>query len=685
MRKSVLSLILFLTVLSFLNAQTADTRVYGSVEEALKVPLSVTKFYLDCDAENDSLFFASIKRFPNLKSLTIVGYTGEEFPESLFKSGNMSRLCISECLNLNFNDFFFQMKSSRQLTALIIDDCSLSAVSPDISGVANLAQLIITNCENLNAEKSIENLAMCQSLRYLGLPVNQICELPSNIRLLNRLQMLDISNNILMDLPDEMSDMQSLEQLNVEGNTFNNPVESLARVGSLKIKYLSVDDGLTDAELARLKQLFPDAKIEGKKASGSSSSLMDSLNVAAVQQDSLSYGEFQQMTGDLIIYSEAYLHYPAIFGRLGYSFDSLLFDERYSSQDYYYVYKISQLQSIPASSFMLLKPWRRKDTYKENRNIAFNFYSKGQPYTSVWREMLAFNGMYWIYDGNLSRREFRKKYFKRSPKEIREGLGVTDLRLYYNDVTGIFTIEFKTTRGYETIDAHPILENANNPDDSKKQYAKRYTRYEKALDTQRKRFNKRLIRDKASNYKAYRKIVLSRWESFAKNYLSSIERKMSLQQWLQYYDKIVANEEPALEATTVTPGLLSRYLDLRGYTINRIGLDVIFDSAQITANANFYGSQSNLLAVQSIYEINTLQKVYRIYSGSMGVTSSSLGLGKSNNVVMLLVLRDGRYATVSQSAYIAGMSGSAYPYKFMATVYDAKLLSFGQLKAALGL
>jgi hypothetical protein len=672
-----------------LQAQVNEPPVFTEVNQALQQPAQVVNFYLDCELENDSLFFASLSRFVNLKSLTIVGYSGDLFPQSLFTSGRFARLCLSECVDLNFSVFFRDLIACKSINTLTIDECNLTLIPPDLSELPALEKVVITNCDNLNLEQSVKNLSNCVKLKYLGLPVNQICEIPTNIGLLGKLEVLDISNNVLLDLPESMSLMTNLQTMNTEGNIFINPVDALARIGSLQIKYLSVDSNLSDTERNRLKQLFPNTVIEEKKANGESATITQTDPSVTTTSDSITYGSFRLVQGSNIIYSDAYLHYADIFGKGLPSFDSMMFDERYYDITYINVFKASNTPWLLRWNCPQLYLWSNKSTGLKGKSIAFNFYEPGQTYPSDTRvqlkELMAFRGMYWVYDGPLRLKEFKKKFIVKMPKKRVSAIGARDIRIHYDDLSETFTIEVKFASGYEKFSAHPMLESTTNAASSKEQYYKRYYRYLNMLDSRRKRFDKKLIRDKATFHKNFKRLFANTWAAFSQNYLSPQEKKMTPQEWLEYYDWVVGHEEEAFDGAPVTQGLISRYLAINKYIGNPMGLDVMFDSAANYQNVYFKDTAGTRLVVQSVYVLNTLQKIYSSVPGSLGVNPNRLLLETSSSVALLIFTRNGNVGVLSPSQYRKETWNSGLEHEVTVDYFDVRLLTFGQLKQVIGL
>ncbi len=663
--------------------------VFSELDKALQEAGSVENFYLDCQMEDDSMFFAALPKFTNLKTLTIVGYEKERFPSSLYNASRLDKLCLSECLNVDFSTFFFELPKCKKLTTLMFDECNVSVIPSELSKVLALNKLVLANCDNLDIGRSVENLAACKQLKYLGLPVNQICEIPTNIGLLKTIEVLDISNNVLIDLPESMALMTNLQSMNTEGNIFVNQVEALAKVGSLQIKYLSVDDNLSETDRNRLRQLFPNTVIEEKRTNNSGADTLINTVINTQDDDSISYGTFRLVQGEKIIYSDAYLHYADNFGRTLPSFDSLLFDERYYDPFYTNVFRNSNTPWLLNWNSPRLYLWTKKQTGIKGKNIAFNFYMPGQTYIQSVRlqnkELMAFRGMFWVYDGGLTKKEFKKKFVIKPRRNGTVTNGIRDLRLQYDDLAESFTMDVKFINGTEKFIAHPVLEGNANPESSKEQYYKRYYRYLNMLDSRRRKFNKKVLRDKLTYHKNFGKLFSVTWASFSQNYFSAQEKKMTVGEWLSYYDWVVGHEVQAFDGAAVTQGLMNRYLAINKYIGSPAGVDVMFDTAATEQKVYFVGADQSRLVVQSIYVINNLQRINASFQGSLGVEPNLIPLAKSSSVCLVLFLRNGNVAVLNQEQYARQRWATQREQEIMVEVFDAKLLTFGQLKQLIGL
>lgn len=325
-------------------SQQTDT-AFSDIDDALLQPSLVQYLYLDASVGDDSAFFANITKFKNIKILTISNISGSELADNISALRSLEQFNIIESPDLDFKKLIQKLSSLRYLTTLCIKDCNLNKCPGEIQKVLTLQTLIITDNDDFDTKDLVKNISKLPKLTNLALPINQITELPENIGLLKQIEVLDISDNWITDLPDNISDMQNLKNIDVSGNIIINPLSSLGKLKSLNIRYISLDKGLTDDEKDKLTKLFPDAQI----TEITNNTDEDTLNLAltdtlpsvgttlpdlstSTNSDTLEYGIINIEGETFQVYSQAYLHYAAIFNSqyLQYNFDSLTFDERYN-------------------------------------------------------------------------------------------------------------------------------------------------------------------------------------------------------------------------------------------------------------------------------------------------------------------------------------------------------------------
>lgn len=705
----------FLLIILVINttAQVQDS-VFNDIHEALLYPEKTESIFLDGNNNDDSLFCKNIDKFKNLKSVYLINGRGNDFAENISSLKNLQQIYITSSPDIDFSKLFDNLSSLNSLKILSINDCNLSHCPKEIRKIKSLQTLVITDNDEFDTEELIKNISKLSNLKTLALPINQITDLPTNIGLLKQIEVLDISNNWLTDLPDEMPAMVSLENLDVSGNIIISPVSSLGKLKSLNIRYLNLDKGLTAEEKEKLSELFPNAQITENNPdvdtdsltldiplSDSTASTKKLSGIAPIekqQEDSLNYGTFNIQKDQFKVFSLAYLHYASVFNTdlFKNTFDSLLFDERFLDTNYSNVYKMK--------GNILPRNFHLHGVKNSKKEIWFDFfYSKlgkslDTKYYSRWNyELNAFKGMVWVYTGNLSKKQFRKtflqkgfivggiKFWKRFYMVPRI-IYWNDVRIYYNQADQNFVVELKDKSGFEKITAYPRLSDEKSTiDKAQKQYTKRYAKYLSVLNKRRIKFQNGLLKEKKLYDAALKKSINKTWQSFQDMYMSSDEKKISMPEWLEYYDQVVANEKNALYNADATVANIIHNLESQNYL--EVGFTKIIpdDSTLNSVNVYFKDEDQNLLVVSKILLVNSNNKTFCSYDGSLGLDPSAIILSSANPVSIVLELRNGDICVLQKEKYPKVKLNIVSEYTFTVKRISKKLASIGQIMELLNL
>jgi hypothetical protein len=679
------SVLLFFTIPGY--AQDDDCMNYG---DASQDPSRANCVFIDCRMDDCNDFFNNLDEYTSLSKLEIVDFDHDYFPRDLSGLKQLECITITQSPGLNYTLLLRKLAGITTLKKLVLDNNGLRAIPKTLPMLQSIEALVIRNNEDFDVEKSIFLMDHLPKLKQLSLPVNQISDLPENIGLLKNLEMLDLSDNQLTDLPKQMGEMDSLEVLNIEKNVFINPLKTLEKLKGLNIKYLSVDPVMSDKDREKLAKIFPKAEIvEVVDTVSDESTGIGDLNY----YDSLAYDTSDYEYRNIIVdgakfqaLSDAYLHYPVIFDRPNFvsTFDSLLFEERYMDTTYSNVWKI--------------QPWRYYDNirlylYKSGvkGEIWFDFtddYGKNSvpmsdPYvTKNNPEILAFLGMKWVYQGNLTKAQFVNKYIKKG-KGYRYWM---DVRIYYNERDKNFTIELKDQNGFTQINAYLRNRSKLIPlEKSQESYEGYFERYTKALDNRRKRFHKRLLKDKGAYDMTLQRSYIGAWESFRRVYMSPEEQRMSIKNWLDYYDKIIADEPKALYNAPPNLSLFERSLIINGY-INANNSALFTDTTKMKGvYGMFRDDMQNMVAVTNVVVVNMNDKSFRTYEGSLGLKNIRLYFLVSAKYAIIAELRNGDVGVVRPSAFM-----QLYLHQNMEAVIPVervsrKISTIGQIQEMIGL
>ncbi len=694
---------LFLLLINQSKAQQQDT-VYSDINDALKNPEKVFYLSLDCDENNDSLFYENISKFRNLEVLSISNSKNKFLSEKISALKNLQRLYITSCTDIDFAKLFNQLAAVNDLKTLSINDCGMKSCPREIQKLKFLQSLIITDNDEFDTEQLVKQVSKLPKLQKLALPINQITDLPENISSLKQIEVLDLSNNWLTDLPDEIAQMKNLENLDISGNIIISPLSALGKLKSLNIRYLNMDKGLTTEDKSKLAKLFPNAQI----TENTNDSLTDTDNtpkditpndtaaiakntqltgVTSPRADTVQYGTFNIQKDQFKILSPAYLYYASLFNNDLYrnTFDSLLFDQRYLDTNYISVVRRQSNGVFPALSMSLKKNKLKETWFTLFSGIDTRYINKNN------YELNAFKGMVWVYTGHLSKRKFRKTFVKKwQGKGLakywrwgflkKEPIFWNDIRISYDQGNKTFCIELKSNGGFKKIAGYLRLQDTKNSSEVwQRQYTKRYARYLALLNRRRNRFQKTLLKEKTIYDASRKRSIMSTWAAFQKLYFSYDEKKLSMSEWLKYYDNVIANEKKALANADASIDNLTLYMQRENYLNSTYARISVGDSSLHAVNTYFKDEEQNLLPVSAILLINQDDKTYCRYTGSLGLDPMLMYLSSNKALSIVIELRNGDIGILSKNKYAKDKLKGISEYTFTVERISKKLGSVGQI------
>ncbi|MCI5056779.1 MAG: leucine-rich repeat domain-containing protein, partial [Flavobacteriales bacterium] len=345
---------------------------------------------------NDLNFTPKLQDLPELENLTVVGNP-----------------------NIDYKDLLDDLSRTNRLKSLDLKNNQLTKLPKQIVGLTELESLTLSQNELLNFKDLFRSLSKMASINVLSIPVNQLISVPSNIGDLNQILSLDLRNNVLAELPDNIKGLTNLDSIKLEGNIIIDPLQELQKLKQAKLKYISLDNGLTSSEKKTLKSIYPEAEIE-EIAPPKAEPFLRDTSVSNIDLISSTLGNTNQTyklkanKRGFAVYSLAYTHFPKIFShpKFTFNFDSTLFEERYLDLEYAGTDKI--IPNAPGKTFQLFKSRKStkgqiwfgftngKNTGTQHRT-SMNFLNKNNP------EIQAFKGMNWVYTGEMNKKTFRQK------------------------------------------------------------------------------------------------------------------------------------------------------------------------------------------------------------------------------------------------------------------------------------
>ena len=636
----------------------------------VKNPSEIEVLTINCDSDDFNDFIKKGDQFNNLKILTIVNYNNVYFPEELKQISFLS-LRLVNSPNVDLPSLFNLLSSNILLKELVLDNNEVKKVSANISQLKSLERLSVKNNEELDIANVIRFVKALPKLKAIDLSSNFLSVIPENISLLKTLKTLNISNNNIKELPNSIAQLVNLDSLMVQSNLLENPFLELEKLKNIDLKYLLVDEFESKEEREKIKQLFTETIIEEQNELNFdfSSNFLENGN-----GNQEKYGEISIQAKQFKAYSNAYYHYAKIFNnrRFKYTFDSLMFNERYLDTTYANQYKLQD--------FVI---YDRVNFYKEyklfSKDICFRIYPKSSSYFyKMYPELRAFGNMNWYYKGPLNKKQFKKSFIKE--KEW------TDIRVYYDDVSKDFTIQLKSRSGFEDISAYPLLMSRKNNEyeliEAQKRYLKQYIRYSKTLDSRKKHFHIKLARDKRRYESNLKKSIDKTWRSFQKLYMSAEERKMTKKEWLIYYDNVIANEKSALFSSSANIRVIARSLDIEKYYYN--DFNRLIDNGYFTVSAYFVNEQNKTMPIKSFLLIDVDNRSYYKYEGNLGIDLQSVFVNNSS-VAIIAEYRNGDIGYITKADLLKQKLQVGNEYAIPLKTIGKDLSSVGQLYKLLDL
>jgi len=365
------------------------------------------------------------------------------------------------------------------------------------------------------------------------------------------------------------------------------------------------------------------------------------------------YGKISVKERGQKIYSQAYIHYPQVFRDFDRKakFDTSSFEERFIDTTYANTIKIDPdyRDSRVYETLALDIRGGLKDeiwfVFKKNDGYA-SFLTRNNS------EINAFIGMAWVYKGDLSIKEFQEKfiYYKRKSflqRKIRKQW--TDFRIYYDNSSQSFVIKLKNISGFIEVEAYPRYTSLSRGlKDSQERYVKSNAKYLKYLKKRKTKFDKRTTKRKNIFYKSIKDYDDNLWRSFQKSYMTEEERELPREDWLKYYDKVIANERKAMGNATPVLENVIRSIRIDEYKIIAPTVFVALNNSPVIKTL-YQNKEEDKLAITNILMVDVEAKTYKKYIGSKGIKTITIDNPENTNNVMLVWLRNGDIGFLTQT------------------------------------
>lgn len=657
----------------FLTAQ--ENRLYIDFDDPISSgvinnPREMEKYasiYLKNTKNFDNLntVLKQVEHLENIHSLIIGDYDDKKIPEVLANCKAINKITLLNCKDLNIKQIIKYLGKLPTLETINLGNCQIETIPSEIKHCNQLRSINISMNNMLDLSSTIEALSQCKYLQSISLPVNQISELPQNISLLSNLKELNLANNNLTDLPDEIGDLDSLQSISMQKNIIVSPLKTYEKLNPLNIHFLSIDE-ITEEELEILQSRFPDAEIlQSKKPSLDlyelhqqfKDSIAKEINQKNTAQDENPFVIEKRESIEIKVRSLAYLHYAESFDPItnaDFKGDTLTFDERYLDTNYFNIYR--RQNGLPFDFFELTV------VKSDNKNTLWFDFKLTEYFYYNFPEYFAFNNMSWVVvNPKLDKQTFKQQFIKNKK--------YTDFRLAYNDIEKNFNLQLKTAGGFVEMTVIPKLKTRKKSTaEEQSSYEMRYIKYLESLNSRRLDFDKELKEKKSKYLLELRKIRTKAWSKFSELYLSEEERNWSQDEWLAYYDQVIANQDQALLNAQMDFKYLEQYLILKQFE-NLTSFEHAEGIYGAAKKVQFSDVDLKPVCITTLYLVDNVNHTFKQYKGSNAPMEFYL-FSPNRSIAIIARLRNGNYAIAQSDVSIGNLiSLEEYPAEWT-QLYD---------------
>lgn len=624
-----------------------------------------------------------LQRLPNPQSVKFFKISDsriEEFPEQFLSLTSLKVLELESCSFLDFDKVFSLSEDLKNLIGVKLTQNNLESLPKSINKLVGLKELVIQENVGINLARSIGVLTKNIKLTSLSVIGCNVEDIPYEICSLKSLEILVFKDNVLTEFPTVLHCLKNLKILDVSDNPIIiSSVEELKK-NKFSMNKVVVDNDLYPPDVQILHQAFPKSEISIVNSKANQlefeSSEIDSAKIKA----SVDFPVTAKDTSNRIFsvalnkkaYSDAYTMFPAFFRGLRYNFDSTFFEQRFLDTSYVR----GGYRQFRAGNYyddMALRCY--KNGIGEKNETCFRF-PIGSLMSVSFPELMAFSGMYWVYKGDLSKKQFVRLYKKKR---------FNDIRIQFNDTEKDFTITLKSIHGFESITAYPRESKSTPIERSQSNYIKRYNRYTKQLFRRSAKFQKTLLRNKKIHDESYKIATENAWRALT-TYMGPKEKKMTREEWLTYYDDIISNESASLEAGPATAPVFSQWLRMNKF----VNSNQIRTSSASKLPLSRYEmlcqtSDGTGVPIAIIYLINNQSQTFSILTGSLNSDPISISIENDGKYCMVAQTRSGALAYIDENSFKKSLLQNKSELTIKLNVLDKNLSSLKDLIAGLKL
>ena len=690
MIKVVLSFILIL-VLTSLYAQNKPQGV--SLSSDISRPDTITSLTINFSDEANQ--YSLLDKFTNIKCLWLQEMQDIDVDKIKAVKCPVS-LTISDSPELDLNKLFDKGIKCENITKLTLQGDQLNKLPAEILKLKSLKKLVVKDNDGFDITSFFNYCKELPALTSINISENRISSLPSQVSVLNNIRVLNIKENLLEKTGMLLNSFPNADSLMLEGNMFGSIVDDLLKYKNNKIKFISLDSSVAldpkwEAVKAQFPQttfkLIPDFNTINNKDSANTV-LPDSLSLSLkkpeskASDDSITVGSFKLENNSFRILSDAYLHYPKLFPTPNITYDSLFFEERFLDLDY--VNNVRKTRSF-LKGRIRLGMWKR-----DGHNIVFFINTEGTYASTMYNELSVYNGnrtTKWVYKNNdYKRRKFKKLFVGRRRKPVYWN----DIKIEYNAVNNEYVLKLKNDTTFFSFNCYIQKPELNYSSKDKrvsevsylpeeKAELKRYLRYVKIRSSRENKVNKSVLKNKDLYQKAMMKYYNTNWQNFQQMFMSVEEKKMTRAQWMEYYEKVIADEPAAIRNCGASVDATKRALDIDGYKYSYTAL-LVGDSIPIEqCSLQFRSIDNKIIAVKKVLIIIPGKQKYLTAAGSLNSDFITTILPFNEKVMFVVETINGNIGIATSEEVEKDRQDKSRRYTIKMKMLDKKIATVGQV------
>ena len=376
-------------------------------------------------------------------------------------------------------------------------------------------------------------------------------------------------------------------------------------------------------------------------------------------------------------------------------FDSTSFAKRFTDTSYVYtarkvswtgykkIFYRHQNKKREKSMYSLVKISNVKKTKEGTVVFKVDYIYKSHP------EMQEFNNLYFALNENMSTAEFKQKFAKRK---------------YYNDIRVValgsdVELQLKDKQSIKNVSANLVMLDQKGKVKEVKNASNRMRHYNRRLNSRERAFNKNIAKGKNNENEimipdAYERKLEA--YKVAKKFMTADEKKMTYNEWLDYYKQGEENEKlwykqtngeklAALANAEATAPNLIQSLSLGGMGIYNCD-QIQRMKKPVEIFAKYKTADNNRVKAKSAYIIDKKNNSVFQYDGSYGYNANKIAFSKSNDAenMLLAVNEDGSVAVYGVVEFKRSDFKNKEHFDFIVTKIDAEFTTVDQLKTLIG-